>query len=456
VTKQQIPCTDVDSEALYLRSCIGVVTRPQHEHMQDPEQRLDPADFHFEAHSRLAALLWSRADAKQAVWKHELKKAAPELAEALDRVLVDPGEREQPPSAIAEHLRALARRRRKYEALLRAAASLVAGDEESADEHALSVASEQTEQRAGEYLASHEVVWAAVEEDRRARTESGHRRTGFVLLDRAVGSLRPKTLTVIGGTTGAGKSSLVLASAVNQARRGLHVGIVSCEDAETVWGERLYAHVEDAAISGASDEQADRASRAAAALPIHFAFELGRPLKDVLRAVRHLVRKHRCQVIYVDYLQAIGDPQSKERRHFVAGAAAKLKAQCQELGATLVLASQLSRPSKEKPFGEVFTSDLKESGDVENMAEVVLLLWKNGDRNDSLTLGKVAKIKWSAARPRFQVQRSAAGAITGVLRANQIPAAEREKRCSKCWRGLSRCECPDAPPTVAELLREIP
>lgn len=413
--KQQAPCTDVATEALYLRSCIGVITRPQFEHMADPEARLSPADFWADAHRKLAELVWARVDGKQAVWRHELKHAAPELADDIDRVLADPGEREQQPAALAENLRVLARRRRKYEALSRAAAALSRGDEDIAQEHVLTVASEQTEQRTGEYMASHEVVWAAVDEERRSRTEGFSRRTGFVVLDRAIGNLRAKTMTVVGGTTGAGKSSLMLAMAMNQARRGVQVGIVSCEDAEAVWGERVFGHVEDAGFDNVTDEAADRAARAAAQLELHFAFELGRPLKDVLRAIRHLVTKHSCQVIYVDYLQAIGDPQKTDRRHFIANAAARIKAQCQELGATLVLASQVSRPSKEKPFGEVFTSDLKESGDIENMAEVVMLIWKNGDKDNSVTLGKVAKIKWSAARPRFQIQRSAAGSIVGVM-----------------------------------------
>jgi replicative DNA helicase len=380
--------------------------------MLDASARLDPIDFWLPDHARIATLVWARIDAKQAVWKHELKKAAPELADALDKLLADPGEREQKAEPIAAHLRALARRRRKYETLSRAASQLADGNEEAADEHVLNVASEHTEQRAAEYMDARETVQAALDEYKRSQTEGSSRRTGFGMLDDTLGNLRAKTLTVVGGTTGSGKSSLLLAMALNQSKWGLPVGIISLEDPEAVWGERVYAHAVSKSIEGSDPSDNTRALDVAKRARVHFAYELGRPLADVLRACRHLVRRHGCQVIYVDYLQAIGDPQSKERRHFVANAAARIKAQCQELGATLVLASQLSRPSKEKPFGEVYTSDLKESGDIENMAEVVMLLWRTGDKDDSLTLGKLAKVKWAPGRPRFRIHRNEVGSIT--------------------------------------------
>jgi replicative DNA helicase len=415
----KVPCTDPESEALYLRSCIGVTARAQFDHMADPETRLDPDDMFVDTNRALCQLLWSRVDAKQAVWKHELKTAAPSLADALDRILCDPGDREQKAGPIADHLRAMARRRRKYEALSRAAAALADGQEDAADEHVLTVASEQTEQRTSEYMDGAETVRAAAEEELSSRKEGFGRRTGFLLIDKAVGNLRAKTMAVIGGTTGAGKSSLMLAMALKQTRRGVPVGIVSTEDAESVWGERLYADISDESMADVSEQKLDLAVHKASVIPIRFAYELNRPLKDVLRAIRHLVRKHGCQVIYVDYLQAISDPQKVDRRHFIGKAASQIKAQCQELGVSLVVGSQVSRPSKEKPFGEIFTNDLKESGDIENMSEIVMLLWKNGDKDTSLTLGKVAKVKWSAARPRFQLQRSRVGSVNGVV--DQMP-----------------------------------
>ena len=416
-----IPCADVELEAAYVRSCYGPTTSRKYTHLADGAARLAPEDCAWDDHGRILAAYYALVDGKVRIepqrMRAELTAAAFERWQLLTA--------EQGPEDVgivwaADRLRELARRRRKRQALARAIASLDAGHDEAADEHVLTVTSEATESRGGEYLSAGEAVEAKLAEVERARTQATVARTGFLRVDHAVGTLRAKTLTVVGGTTGSGKSSLMLAMAMHQARRGMRVGIISAEDAETVWGERVLAHtsgLNPAALAGETAHLTAKIAKGvdeASRLGLHFAFELGRPVGDVLRAARHLVRKHGCQVLYIDYLQAIQDTSSRERRVSVAGMAARIKAQCQELGVTCVLGSQVSRPSKDRPFGEVYASDLKESGDIENMSEVVMLLWRTGDKTDSPTLGKVAKVKWSPERPRFQVQRDGSGAVVGL------------------------------------------
>jgi len=340
---------------------------------------------------------------------------------------VQPASDIQPPAAIAADLRELAVNRRLLRRVMLAQASLIDGHREGALEHLLEVRSESTEARAQEFMQAAETI--ALSRKQARETHNDSLRTGFSAIDRDIGPMREQTLTVLGGTTGSGKSSLMLAMALNQARRGIRVGVVSVEDAASVWGPRVLSHVSEVNPSNWSrpnDEWFTKQSESGIATvrgyQLHFAFELGRPLNDVLRATRHLVRRHKCQVIYVDYLQAIRDPQTTERRHFVANAAGRIKSQCQDLGVACVLGSQLSRSGKGKQFDEVFTSDLKESGDIENMAEVILLLWKTGDQGDAKTCGKVAKVKWSAGRPRFVVERHPqTGCITDLAADGGIP-----------------------------------
>lgn len=412
-----LPCADTELEMLYIRSCIGVSMAAQTRHLADEQLRLKPTDCSIDAHCAILAALYARVDARQTVWHQDIRDAVAGFPggamalSALDRILVDNGPTERAPGPLAKELRQLARRRRKYIALQRAAASLANGEEEAADEHLMALSAEAQESSAGEFMTAAETISVACAQAREPRG-SDHRRTGFQHIDEAIGYLRAQTMTTVGGTTGSGKTSVMLAMAVKQCQRQMKVGVVSVEDAAPVFGPRVLAHMVDLNPSvfdrewdPKHDHMVARGWKAASDLGLHFAFELNKPLGDVLRAVRYLVRKHGCEIIYVDYLQAIADGGAKDRRLFVSNAAARIKGQCQELGVTLVLGSQLSRPAKDKPFGEVFLGDLKESGDLENMSEVVMLLWKTGDDDDARTLGKVAKVKWSPGRPRFEVGR---------------------------------------------------
>lgn len=412
-----LPCTNVDLELVYIRSCIGVSMAAQTRHLADESARLAPADCAGPGHGAILATLYDRVDARESVWRQDIcdalrgRTGGAIAVSALDRILADDGPKERAPGPLAKELRGLARRRRKYLALQRAAASLENGHEEAADEHLHALAAEVQESSTGEFMTAAETIAVACAQAREPRGND-NRRTGFPHLDSAIGPLRAQTLTIIGGTTGAGKSSLMLAMAIKQAQRGMKVGVVSVEDAAAVWGPRVLAHMVDlnpSAFDGEWDTRMDtmvaRGFGAARALGLHFAFELGKPLNDVLRATRYLVRRHGCEMIYVDYIQAIADHGSRDRKLFISSAAAAIKSQCQALGVTCVIGSQLSRPAKDKPFGEVFQNDLKESGDLENMSEVIILLWKTSDGDDARTLGKVVKVKWSPARPRFVVAR---------------------------------------------------
>lgn len=319
-------------------------------------------------------------------------------------------------SAMSSRLTELARAR-KVEGLLKRGV-------EAAQRLHMDAAEEMAREVLGEAPAARthtQSLRSAAEQAAMGNGSSQHRviRSGFSILDQAYGGLRPGTMLTVGGRTGAGKSSLMLSMALRMAQMGRKPGIVSCEDAASIWGERALSHVagihpQELAAEQRHFQLQGRIEAGLARLRedgVQLCCALNRPLTDVLGAVRDLLANQRCDVIFVDYLQAIRLGHGAKRAELVSDAAQQLKSECQQHGVPFVLGSQLSRPDKAAPYKEPHAYELKESGDIENMSEAIVLLWKTSDESTARMLGKVAKVKWSSKRPRFELRLSESGAL---------------------------------------------
>lgn len=410
------PCTDVLREALYIRSLVE--TPGAGSHLVDESARVEPSDFYHEPHRQIAACIYEMADSRARPYRADVAIALNEPGLSCFERIMQSGET-QPVAKLAIELKRLAKRRRAYEHTLKIAAAFAAGDDERAAQLATELRAEGQEARDCEYMQAAEAIEHARKHDKQGGPT--HMRTGYPALDRAIGTLRPRTCTVIGGYEGTAKSSVMLGMAINLARRGVACGIVSLEDPPEVYGPRVLAHMSDVnprEFDGARgewfDAQVNSGITIARELGLYFAFEEQQPLNKVLASMRHLVRKCGCKALFVDYLQCVrgrGDKRNDE----VAYAASRIKGQAQRLGVALVLGSQLNNPEKGKEFKEPRNTSLKESGDIKDMAEAIILLWKSSDESDARTFGKVSKCKWSPDRPRFEVQRNPrTGCVEGL------------------------------------------
>lgn len=211
--------------------------------------------------------------------------------------------------------------------------------------------------------------------------------TGLKGIDEEIGFVSGGDLIIIGADTGVGKTSALMSMARQQAADGVRVGFISCEDGRMVLGSRLLAT--HARISSHDMRMgklnADDMGKLHAALErtrhmgIHFSFEVGSTDLQVCQAMTKLVRDHGCGSLMVDYVQAV-NPSSRgqSRKEDIRTIASRLKGTSARLGVPLFLASQLTRPPQDKrDSGRIPTKhDLKEAGDLENMAEYILLLWR--------------------------------------------------------------------------------
>jgi replicative DNA helicase len=396
-------------------------------HAADP-RRFDPAECQHLGHGAILATIWDLCAAGSEVTpmlvaeRLEAAGKATAAKMALEHVFgYEPA---------AEHLSTIAARlwalsdARKRDAILRRALDANARlHPDAVFEHLRGLGPAKSGGAESHSLRNAAQIAASASGDGQAMA------TGYMPLDLAFGGLIPGTLWTVGGRTGAGKSSLMLGVALELAKRGHRPGIVSCEDSAQVWGARALAHVDGIRREHLQASQKpltwpQRIERAVAKIRedgVQLAYALNRPLGHVLACVRHLIEIEKCDVIMVDYLQAIMLPSGR-RHELVSSAAQQLKAECQAHNVALVLGSQLSRPDKSNPFAEPHASELKESGDIENMSEVVTLLWKDSDESNARMLGKVAKVKWSNRRPRFEMRLNEAGALQTIEPVELPPA----------------------------------
>lgn len=238
---------------------------------------------------------------------------------------------------------------------------------------------------------------------------------GLPQLDSAL-YVRPGSFVILGGYPSEGKTALALQFALAQSK-DCRVGIFSLETKPDVLFDRGLAHEAELDLgkvhSGEmSDEERELAMAQLVAAPHRNIFTLqasGLTVQDI----QAISVAQGAEVIYIDYVQLIQPDNPRDMRHEqVARISRALHTMAQTTGITVIALSQLSRPDKpQRPKGKVVKgdfvpapepevpeptmSDLRESGQLEQDADAILLLWRpypNSSKNTDRRL-KLAKNK---------------------------------------------------------------
>lgn len=187
--------------------------------------------------------------------------------------------------------------------------------------------------------------------------------TGFKKLDRVIGALVPGCTYLWAARTSHGKSSWAAQVVNQQAMAGHKVGVIGLEDSPSVWASRWMARVSGVPLHKIRDQvlsksahdttamsgEEEMALAATTQIPyldnIHLTDAKGAKITDLLRIMNDLVVRHKCEVIWIDYLQAIyaekGDGRS--RRDFLEYCWAMLEKEAERLEVPLMLTAQLNR-----------------------------------------------------------------------------------------------------------------
>ena len=238
---------------------------------------------------------------------------------------------------------------------------------------------------------------------------------GIPAVDGAIGGLFPGSCGVLGMATGVGKSSLMLTSALSSSAP---VGIISCEDTPDVLGSRALAWAsgvnsrrlrtknlfeEDIAALEAGRKKLEKTN-------VLITYAVGAPPDVIMDCVTSLADAG-CKLIWLDYLQKVRGV-TDDRRNEVSRIYTQFQYGCARNDCAGMVISQFSR---QDPTREPQSYWLKESGDIENEARLIILGHRDpADAN--VVYCRVAKSTFGGENIRFSYQRDDAGILREVKR----------------------------------------
>lgn len=219
------------------------------------------------------------------------------------------------------------------------------------------------------------------------RKETRTTPTPWVDLNRVIGGWRPGALYVVAARPGIGKSILGVQAALGLAEHG-PVALNSLEMPSREIHQRMLSHLTQipvgtfTGVQGGRDplagkwEQVEAARASLAALPLSVDDRAYVTMADIRAHARSVGRNVPLAGIVVDYLQLMGTPRGDKRpRHeVVAGFSRDLKLLAKEMSCPVIALSQLNRASENRAGGKPSLADLRESGAIEQDADVVILL----------------------------------------------------------------------------------
>lgn len=235
------------------------------------------------------------------------------------------------------------------------------------------------------------------------RAMSGEEPVGVALgleaIDKRLGGLKPGNLVVVAGRPGMGKSALAMQAAYHCAEHHGAALVFSMEMTRLEVAQRETSRVSGVAVEKMrngqlSDDDLSRVTAAAtrmmdARMVIDDTPALS--VREVRARAKQVQRKHGLALVVIDYLQLMrghGDNRTQEVGSITRG----LKALAKEMGVPVVALSQLSRKCEERNDKRPLMSDLRESGEIEQDSDVVLMIYRDEFYDEDSDIKGVAEL----------------------------------------------------------------
>jgi replicative DNA helicase len=221
--------------------------------------------------------------------------------------------------------------------------------------------------------------------------------SGFASIDEITFGWQPGDLIVLGARPSIGKSSFAVNSATASAKIGKRVALFSLEMRRKQLEYRMLSSLSGVPLprilSGcvmAPDWPALAAATTVMhALPFHINDQAGLTIGEIRAECRRIKSEEgSLDLVIIDYVQLMGgmlEDRRANRNDQIADTSRRTKTLADELGVPILLLSQLSRANEKRPDPRPKLSDLRESGSLEQDADIVGFLHRKNHREGGLT-----------------------------------------------------------------------
>jgi replicative DNA helicase len=214
--------------------------------------------------------------------------------------------------------------------------------------------------------------------------------SGFMDLDRVTGGFQAANLIVLAARPSMGKSALAVNIAENVAASGTPVAVFSLEMSRAEIVRRVLASRArvsgDALLRGPIPphhwERVEKAVQEVEGLPMYVDEGVDAGVIDIRAKARRLHRRTGLGLVIVDYVQLMRADGGENRNVEVGAITRGLKLLSKELDVPVIAVSQLSRAVEHRQDKHPQLSDLRDSGSVEQDADLVMFLYREGYYDD--------------------------------------------------------------------------
>lgn len=269
-----------------------------------------------------------------------------------------------------------------------------------AEELVFKLAESKTERALQKATAALSEAMTAIQDAQSGNTPSNIIRTGFSRFDRMTKGMKPGDFVILAARPGVGKTAFALNIAANCLLKNKTVAIFNMEMTAASLVKRMLAY-----LSGVSfehmDERGKLSSEDASKLFGAYQLLLDKNLyiddysmnhpSDILSKCRRLKSEVGLDLVIVDYLQLMevdSKGRSESRQNDVSAMSRQMKVYARELGVPILALSQMSRGA-EKEARAPQLSDLRDSGAIEQDADVVMFLHNPSKHDENLPKDKV-------------------------------------------------------------------